>query len=256
MGARAAGAAKRGRLLATLAVAAVVWGVVAAAPAAGFEGRSFEPGYAMSKQYVAVTVYKILRDHAPGTISGCESDVKNEPDRFDDLDAAGAFTRGSINCLDKLGYLSGLPGGSTSSFEPGYAMSKQYVAVTVYKILRDHAPGTISGCEPDVKNEPDRFDDLGAAGAFTRGSINCPRQARLPQWPAGNYATAHSRVRARAKGPEWSASPDRRRGQRPSARGRHRGRGNCDRHRQRRQPDLGCRAGTVCRRHQVHGRSL
>ena len=144
-------------------------------PAAASEDRSFEPGYAMSKQYVAVTVYKILRDHAPDTIDGCERNVKDEPDRFNDLGTAGAFTRGSINCLDKLGYLQGLPGGSASgpSFEPGYAMSKQYVAVTVYKILRDHAPDTIDGCERNVKDEPDRFNDLGAAGAFTRGSINC-----------------------------------------------------------------------------------
>ena len=88
----------------------VVWSVVAAASAASIEGRGFEPGYAMSKQYVAVTAYKILRDHAPDTVNGCQTDVKDEPDRFDDLHAAGAFTRGSINCLDKLGYLSGLPG--------------------------------------------------------------------------------------------------------------------------------------------------
>ena len=156
-----------------MAAVAVISSVVAAAPAAGLESRNFEPGYAMSKQYVAVTAYKVLRDHAPSTVAGCESDVKDEPDRFDDLSAAGAFTRGSINCLDKLGYLSGLPGGSGSSFEPGYAMSKQYVAVTVYKILRDHAPSAVAGCERNVKNEPDRFDDLSAAGAFTRGSINC-----------------------------------------------------------------------------------
>ena len=174
MRAQATRAAAGGRLWAALlASVAVVSSVVAAAPAAGAESRNFEPGYAMSKQYVAVTAYKILRDHAPSTVAGCESDVKDEPDRFDDLSAAGAFTRGSINCLDKLGYLSGLPGGSGSSFEPGYAMSKQYVAVTVYKILRDHAPAAVAGCERNVKDEPDRFDDLSAAGAFTRGSINC-----------------------------------------------------------------------------------
>ena len=127
----------------------------------------------MSKQYVAVTVYKILRDHAPATIDGCESNVKDEPDRFNDLHNTPAFTRGTINCLHKLGYLSGLPGGSESSFEPGYAMSKQYVAVTVYKTLRDHAPATIDGCERNVKDEPDRFNDLHNTPAFTRGTINC-----------------------------------------------------------------------------------
>ncbi len=31
-------------------------------------------------------------------------------------------------------------------------MSKQYVAVTVYKILRDNAPDTIEGCERNVKH--------------------------------------------------------------------------------------------------------
>ena len=66
----------------------------------------------MSKQYVAVTAYKILRDEAPATVAGCASDVKAEPDRFVDLGGAGAFTRGAINCLDKLGYLDDLPGGS------------------------------------------------------------------------------------------------------------------------------------------------
>ena len=110
-------------------------------------------------------------------MSGCASDVKTEPDRFADLAGAGAFTRGAINCLDKLGYLEGLPGGSEGTsgrlFEPGYAMSKQYVAVTAYKILRDQAPATVSGCASDVKTEPDRFADLGGAGAFTRGAINC-----------------------------------------------------------------------------------
>ena len=169
-----------GVLVAAFAAAMVAAVVVPVGPAGAAEGslRSFEPDYRMSKQYVAVTAYKILRDHAPGTVAGCASDVKSEPDRFDDLGGAGAFTRGSINCLDKLGYLEGnLPGGSEDGderlFEPDYRMSKQYVAVTAYKILRDHAPGTVVGCASDVKSEPDRFDDLGGAGAFTRGSINC-----------------------------------------------------------------------------------
>ena len=172
--------ARGGVLVAVLAAAMMAAVVVPVGPAGAAEGslRSFEPDYRMSKQYVAVTAYKILRDHAPGTVAGCASDVKSEPDRFDDLGGAGAFTRGSINCLDKLGYLEGnLPGGSEDGderlFEPDYRMSKQYVAVTAYKILRDHAPGTVAGCASDVKSEPDRFDDLGAAGAFTRGSINC-----------------------------------------------------------------------------------
>ena len=147
------------------------------AQSAGAELRLFEPGYGMSKQFVAVTVYKVLREHAPGTLSGCLSDVKSEPDRFGDLGAAGAFTRGAVSCLDKLGYLDGLPGGSARGgkrmFEPGYGMSKQFVAVTVYKVLREHAPGTLSGCLSDVKSEPDRFGDLGAAGAFTRGAVSC-----------------------------------------------------------------------------------
>ena len=169
-----------GVLVAVLAAAMVAAVVVPVGPAAAAEGSlpSFEPDYRMSKQYVAVTAYKILRDHASGTVAGCASDVKSEPDRFDDLGGAGAFTRGSINCLDKLGYLEGnLPGGSEQDgerlFEPDYRMSKQYVAVTAYKILRDHASGTVAGCASDVKSEPDRFDDLGDAGAFTRGSINC-----------------------------------------------------------------------------------
>ena len=171
---------RRGAVLAAVAVALVAAVMVPVVPAGAADEslRVFEPDYRMSKQYVAVTAYKILRDHASETVAGCASDVKTEPDRFDDLGAAGAFTRGSINCLDKLGYLEGnLPGGASDGdarlFEPDYRMSKQYVAVTAYKILRDHASGTVAGCASDVKSEPDRFDDLGGAGAFTRGSINC-----------------------------------------------------------------------------------
>ena len=169
---------------------------ITTAPAAASEsGSSFEPGYAMSKQYVAVTAYKILRDHAPSTVGGCASDVKSEPDRFVDLGGAGAFTRGAINCLDRLGYLAGLPGGSSQdgsrSFEPDYAMSKQYVAVTAYKILRDHAPSTVVGCASDVKSEPDRFVDLGGAGAFTRGAISClDKLGYLTGLPAASKATS------------------------------------------------------------------
>ena len=99
------------RLLTAVFAGAII-SVSALAQPASATGRTFEPGYAMSKQYVAVTTYKILRDHAADTIGACESDVKNEPDRFDDLGSAGAFTRGAINCLDKLGYVKGLPGGS------------------------------------------------------------------------------------------------------------------------------------------------
>ena len=59
-----------------------------------------------------MTSYKILRDRAPETINECEWNIKDEPSRFDDLSEAGAFTRGAINCLDKLGYLAELPGGT------------------------------------------------------------------------------------------------------------------------------------------------
>ena len=79
------GRGRRFWLVLGAAAAAVLWGAVAAAPAASAQSRSFEPGYAMSKQYVAVTVYKILRDRAPDAVSGCERNVKDEPDRFDDL---------------------------------------------------------------------------------------------------------------------------------------------------------------------------
>ena len=171
---------RRSGVLCVAVAALMALAALPLAPAAAAEdssGRLFEPGYAMSKQYVAVTAYKILRDQAPATVVGCASDVKTEPDRFADLAGAGAFTRGAINCLDKLGYLEGLPGGSEGTsgrlFEPGYAMSKQYVAVTAYKILRDQAPATVDGCASDVKTEPDRFADLAGAGAFTRGAINC-----------------------------------------------------------------------------------
>ena len=178
-GGRARGRTKRSGLLCLLVAASAVAAALPLAPAVSAQasGRHFEPGYVMSKQYVAVTAYKILRDEAPATVAACASDVKAEPDRFVDLGGAGAFTRGAINCLDKLGYLDGLPGGSEGSsgrhFEPGYVMSKQYVAVTAYKILRDEAPATVAACASDVKAEPDRFADLGDAGAFTRGAINC-----------------------------------------------------------------------------------
>ena len=147
--------------------------------------RTFDPAFKMSKQYVAVTAYKVLRDHAPTLIADCEKNVKNEPDnRFSDLggEKTQPFTRGAINCLDKQGYLAGnLPGVSAAddddrTFDPAFPMSKQYVAVTVYKVLRDHAPALISGCEKNVKNEPDnRFSDLGGEKTqpFTRGAINC-----------------------------------------------------------------------------------
>ena len=101
----------RGRWVVAL-IAVIVLAAAGAGAAVGATGRTFEPDYRMSKQYVAVATYKILRDHAPQSIRACESDVKKEPDRFEDLGNAGAFTRGAINCLDKLGYLEGLPGGS------------------------------------------------------------------------------------------------------------------------------------------------
>ena len=159
--------------------------------------RLFEPGYAMSKQFVAVTTFKVLREHAPGTLAGCASDVKSEPGRFEDLGGAGAFTRGAVNCLDKLGYLAGLPGGSSQGgmrlFEPGYAMSKQFVAVTTFKVLREHAPATLAGCASDVKSEPGRFDDLGGAGAFTRGAVNClDKLGYLAGLPGGYSAPGSS----------------------------------------------------------------
>jgi hypothetical protein len=107
------------KLLAVALVAAVVGGsaTLAAGTALGHHttGR-FEPGYRMSKQYVALTTYKILRDQAPDAIQGCASDVKQERNRFNDLRRAGAFTRGAINCLNKLGYLQDLPGGTPSDF--------------------------------------------------------------------------------------------------------------------------------------------
>ena len=156
----------------------------------------FEPGYSMSKQFVAVTAYKVLREHAPATLTGCASDVKTEAGRFGDLGAAGAFTRGAVNCLDKLGYLDGLPGGSsrgaTRLFEPSYGMSKQFVAVTVYKVLREHAPGTLAGCASDVKTEADRFGDLGAAGAFTRGAVNCLDKLGYLDGLPGGYSVLSS----------------------------------------------------------------
>ncbi len=327
---------KLNRITYVSALVALIFALFGVSTASGATGRSFEPGYAMSKQYVAVTTYKILRDHAPNAIYACESNVKQEQDRFNDLGEAPAFTRGAINCLDRLGYLADLPGGigatnlgkwfyfnykvkgvqlqetynlpvetSTGlfgslgascsadqddedifqgiglfvpgiietddmsrvaveyrfegdslvegywqvevvgegdwmnshltleeympladelraartgelhftvrdsqsgsqyeavfqidgvnaalddlpcmnsgsdlsiedrSFEPGYRMSKQYVAVTSYKILRDRAPETIYECESNIKEEPSRFDDLREAGAFTRGAINC-----------------------------------------------------------------------------------
>ena len=143
---------RSGKLLGAAAAAAaamVVWGVAAAAPAAASESRSFEPGYAMSKQYVAVTVYKILRDNAPDTIEGCERNVKNEPDRFNDLHTAAAFTRGSINCLDKLGYLQGLPGGSTTadggSQGPGSGTETPHDAGTPLVAIESAAPLVTSG---------------------------------------------------------------------------------------------------------------
>ena len=108
------------KLWAVALVVAVVGGSATLAVGTAFghdrPGPTFEPDYKMSKQYVAVTTYKILRDHAPNAIRGCESDVKRERNRFDDLGNAGAFTRGAINCLHKLGYLQGLPGGTPSDF--------------------------------------------------------------------------------------------------------------------------------------------
>ena len=201
-GPRSGRRAGRGVWLAVIVAALAASVAVPIAPAAAADRwvRVFEPDYRMSKQFVAVTAYKILRDHAPETVAGCASDVKAEPDRFEDLGAAGAFTRGSINCLDKLGYLEGnLPGGTDDGdarlFEPDYRMSKQFVAVTAYKILRDHAPETVAGCASDVKAEPDRFEDLGAAGAFTRGSINCLDklgylEGNLPSGSAGEPGDA------------------------------------------------------------------
>lgn len=96
-----------------MAIAALVAtiAVIALTTVANASQRRFEPDYPMSKQYVAVSVYKILRDHAPSVISDCEADVKREPSRFADIGDAGLFTQGAINCLDKLGMLSGLPGG-------------------------------------------------------------------------------------------------------------------------------------------------
>ena len=181
------------------AVVLLAAGVLAVPAGADSTERSFHPGYRMSKQYVAVTAYKVLRDHARSTLEGCASDVKAEPDRFADLGAAGAFTRGAVNCLDKKGYLDGLPGGSGKGaarlFEPGYAMSKQYVAVTVYKVLRDHARSTLEGCASDVKAEPDRFADLGAAGAFTRGAVNClDKKGYLDGLPVGEPTTTAPRT--------------------------------------------------------------
>ena len=181
------------RVGAASAVLAVAAGVLAVPVGADVAEESFHPKFRMSKQYVAVTAYKVLRDHAGSTLEGCASDVKTEPDRFADLGEAGAFTRGAINCLDKQGYLGGLPGGSGEGdrrlFEPGYAMSKQYVAVTVYKVLRDHARSTLEGCASEVKAEPDRFGDLDTAAAFTRGAINClDKQGYLDGLPTGATA--------------------------------------------------------------------
>ena len=180
---------------------------------AGAAVRMFEPGYAMSKQFVAVTAYKVLREHALKTLTGCASDVKTEADRFGDLGEAGAFTRGAVNCLDKLGYLDGLPGGSSQDgarmFEPGYAMSKQFVAVTAYKVLREHAPATLVGCASDVKSEPDRFGDLGEAGAFTRGAVNClDKLGYLDGLPAG-YSAPSGTLPVGACGGKATDSPAR-----------------------------------------------
>ena len=109
------------KLLAVALVAALIGGSATLAAGTAFghhtKGPRFAPGYEMSKQYVAVTTYKILRDHAPDAIRGCNSDVKRERNRFKDLGSAGPFTRGAINCLYKLGYLQGLPGGTPSEFE-------------------------------------------------------------------------------------------------------------------------------------------
>lgn len=95
----------------TVAAVAVLL-TIGIATAAMATGRQFEPDYPMSKQYVAVSVYKILRDVAPETLADCAADVKQEPSRFADIGGAGAFTQGAINCLDKLGMLEDLPGGS------------------------------------------------------------------------------------------------------------------------------------------------
>ncbi len=107
------------KLLAVALVAAVVGGsaTLAAGTAFGHHTKPrFAPGHEMSKQNVALATYKILRAHAPDAIKGCKSDVKKERNRFGDLGRTGAFTRGAINCLNKLGYLQGLPGGTPSDF--------------------------------------------------------------------------------------------------------------------------------------------
>lgn len=150
------------RVAVALGVLAVA--IVGHAALAGATGRLFEPDYPMSKQYVAVATYKILRDYAPAAVADCESNVKSEPTRFADIGGAGAFTQGAINCLDKLGYLDGLPGGDPSGSTPatptttprvtngawetfsGDNTSGSYVGV----VLQGEAPGLYSWEQPPL----------------------------------------------------------------------------------------------------------
>lgn len=196
------------KLLVVALVAAVVGGsaTLAAGTALGHHttGR-FDPGYRMSKQYVALTTYKILRDHAPDTIQGCKSDVKRERNRFNDLGRAGAFTRGAINCLNKLGYLQDLPGGTRIDFgewswagrpdDEVYEL-KAYKNDPLVKATMSLACLTSGDRDSDdpyvwisldgVDLSPDNFDQVGVTYRFVDGQANRQGKDTKQRWDASS----------------------------------------------------------------------